>query len=55
MLTSKVYNLSVADLAKVRLFSGKELEINSLYVYCSVNSTFDLYFTQCIDNKVSLS
>lgn len=49
MLISKVYNLSVADLAKVRLFSGKGLEIDSLYIYCSANSTFDLYFTQYQD------
>ncbi len=49
MLVSKVYNLSVADFAKARLFAGTELEIISLYIHCLANCTFDLYFTQLKD------
>ena len=50
MLQSKGYNLSVTNLPKVRLFRGKELELVSLYIYCSANSTFDLYFKESKSN-----
>ncbi len=50
MLQSKAYNLSVTSLPKVRLFRGKELELVSLYIYCSANSTFDLYFKESKSN-----